>query len=212
MSSSEFDRIIGQEQKVLRSIKDEGEKFILEFKQTATAYLRDWSIKLVRSYYSEKPEITKSLGAEKGEELKGEFMGILDLLPDQTSKRLDDSQIWLHREEIPDQALSDMTYSYQLEKRSKNAMDRAIKDLINPVGAMLIKFGYIEVQKDYLWHMTPGGLPQYSEDLPSRGMDHHQALLKLMEKYKNILIEYVFAIQNLRKAEQSKQTSQTDGF
>lgn len=212
MSSSDYDRIIAQERKVLVSIKEHGEKFIPEFKRIAVSYIRDWSIKLLRSYYTEKPEITRNLGAEKAEELKGEFKGILDLLPEHTSARLDDTQIWLHRVEIPDQALSDMTYSYQLEKRSKNAMDQAIKDLIGPVGALLIKFGYIEVEKDYLWIMTPGGIPQYTEDLPIRGMDHHKALTKQMDQYKNILVEYVYAIQNLRKAEQAKKSAQADGL
>jgi hypothetical protein len=208
MSSSDFDRIIAQEKKVLASINQEGEKFIPEFKKTATAYLRDWAIKLVKSYYTEKPGVTKNLGAAKNEELKQEFKGFLDSLADDTSKRMDDDQIWLHRVVIPDQALSDMTYSYQLEKRSVNAMDRALKDLIGPVGAVLIKFGYIEVGDDYLWNMTPSGIPQYAEDIPARGMDHYQALSKLKEKYKNILIEYVYAVQNLRKAEQGKRADQ----
>ena len=212
MDSTDYDRIIAQEQKVLLSIKGEGDAFIDEFKNTAAAYLRDWSIKLVRSYYTEKPEITKNLGPEKEERLKEEFRAILDQLPEHTNKRLEDNQIWLHRVPIPDQALSDMTYSYQLEKRSLNTMNRALKDLIGPVGAMLIKFGYIEVERDYLWSLTPGGIPQYSDDLPSRGMDHYKALNKLMEKYKNILIEYVFAVQNLRKAEQGKRSSQADEF
>jgi hypothetical protein len=212
MSSNDYDRIIAQERKVLGSIKEQGDKFIPEFKSIAVSYLRDWSIKLVKSYYTEKPEITRNLSAEKAEELKREFKGILDLLPEHTSKRLDDNQIWLHRLRIPDHALSDMTYSYQLEKRSKNSMDRAIKDLIGPVGAMLIKYGYIEVRNDYLWNLTPGGIPQYTDDLPSRGMDHHKALRDLMEKYKNILIEYVYAIQNLRKAEQAKKSAQAEEF
>jgi hypothetical protein len=212
MSASDYDRIIAQEQKVLRSIRDEGSKFIAAFKKTATAYVRDWSIKLVRSYYTEKPQITKNLGPEKEEALKGEFKEILASLPEHVSKRLDDNLIWLHRDEIPNQALSDMTYSYQLEKRSKNAMDRALKDLIGPVGAMLIKYGYIETEKDYLWDRTPSGIPQYTEELPITGMDHYKALSNHMENYKNILIEYVFAIQNLRKAEQDKRSSQADGY
>ena len=210
MSSSDYDRIIAQEKKVLVSINEQGDNYILDFKRVATSYIRDWSIKLVKSYYSEKPAVTNSLGAAKIEELKREFKGILDALPDQTSKRLDDSQIWLHRMLIPDQALTEMTYSYQLEKKSVNAMDRALKDMIEPVGAMLIKFGYIDVSNDYLWAMTPAGIPQYTEDIPARGMDHFQALSKLKVNYKNILIEYVYATQNLRKAQQDKKSDRLD--
>jgi hypothetical protein len=212
MSSSDYDRIIGQEKKVLDSIDEQGEKFIPEFKKTASLYIRDWAIKLVKSYYTEKPAVTRELGPARIEELKREFKGILDGLPDRVSKRLDDSQIWLHRMLIPDQALADMTYSYQLEKRSVNAMDRALKDLIEPVGAMLIKFGYIEIDSDYLWSMTPGGIPQYTEDIPVRGMDHFQALSKHKVTYKNILIEYVYALQNLRKAQQAKKADQADRY
>lgn len=207
MSSPDYDRIIAQEKKVLLSIDEQGDKFIPEFKRTATAYVRDWAVKLVKSYYTEKPAVTRELGPAKMEELKREFKGILDGLPDQASKRLDDSQIWLHRMLIPDQSLSDMTYSYQLEKKSVNAMDRALKDLIEPVGAMLIKFGYVDVDNDYLWNLTPAGIPQYTEDIPARGMDHFQALNKLKVNYKNILIEYVYAIQNLRKAQQGKKSA-----
>ena len=101
-----------------------------------------------------------------------------------------------------------MSYSYNLEKRSKNALEKAIKDMIGPVGATLIKFGYIEVGADYLWQMTPSGIPQYTEDLPVRGMDHYKALTKQMDQYKDLLIEYVYAIQNLRKAEQAKRLDQ----
>lgn len=212
MSSTDYDRIIAQERKALVSIKEHGEKFIPEFIRITTSFIRDWSIKLVKSYYTEKPEVTRNLGAEKLEELKREFKGILDRLPEHTSKRLDDIQIWLHRVEIPDHTLTDMTYSYQLEKRSINSMDQAIKDMIDPVGSMLIKYGYIDVGNDYLWKMTPGGIPQYTNVLPSRGMDHHKALSKLKEKYKNILVEYVYTIQNLRKAEQAKKSAQADRF
>lgn len=210
MSSPNYDRIIAQEKKVLLSIREHGDQFIPKFKNTAASYLRDWAIKLVKSYYTEKPAVTRDLGPSKNEQLKDEFKSILARLPLETSNRLDDSQIWLHRIEIPERALSDMTYSYQMEKRSKNAMERALKDLIGPVGALLLKFGYIEVDQDYLWNMTPSGLPHYTEDLPSRGMDYFKALTRLMDQYKDILVEYVYAVQNLRKAEQAQRSSQMD--
>ena len=208
MNSTDFDRIIAQERKVLASIKEQGEKLIPEFKRITASYIRELSIKLMKSYFSYKPEVTRSLGTEKLEEVKREFTGILDSLPEQTSKRLDDGQIWLHREEIPDRAVTDMTYSYYFEKRSNKSMDEAIRDLIGLVGSMLIKYGFVEAGKDFTWKMTPGGIPQYANDLPSKGMDHHKALNILMEQYKNILVEYVFAIQKLRKAEQAKNSAQ----
>ena len=166
----------------------------------------------MKSYFRYKTEVTRSLGTEKLEKMKQEFTGILDSLPEHTSKRLDDGQIWLHREEIPDRAVTDMTYSYQFEKRSNKSMDDAIRELIGLVGSMLIKYGFVEAGKDFTWKMTPGGIPQYANDLPSKGMDHHKALNKLMEQYKKILVEYVFAIQNLRKAEQAKNSDQAGGL
>ncbi len=210
MSSTDYDRIIAQERKVLASIKEQGEKFIPEFKRITASYIRELSIELMKSYFRYKPEVTRSLGTEKLEEMKREFKGILDSLPEHSSKRFDDNQIWLHREEIPDRAVSDMTYSYYLEKRSNKFMDEAIRDLIGLAGSMLIKYGFVEDGKDLTWKMTLGGIPQYANDLPSKGMDHHKALSKLMEQYKNILVEYVFTIQNLRKAEQAKKSSQAD--
>ena len=208
MNSTDFDRIIAQERKVLASIKEQGEKLIPEFKRITASYIRELSIKLMKSYFGYKPEITRSLGTDKLEEMKREFKGILVSLPEHTSKRLDDSQIWLHREDIPDRAVTDMTYSYHFEKRSNKSMDEAIRDLIGLVGSMLIKYGFVEDGKDFTWKMTPGGILQYANDFPSKGMDHHKALNKLMEQYKNILVEYVFAIQNLRKAEQAKNSAQ----
>lgn len=212
MNSTDYDRIIAQERKILVSIKEQGEKLIPEFKRIAASYIRELSIKLMKSYFKYLPEVTRSLGTEKLEELKREFTGILNSLPEHTNKRLDDSQIWLHREVIPDRTITDMTYSYQFEKRSNKSMDEAIRDLIGLVGSMLIKYGYVQAGKDFTWKMTPGGIPQYANDLPSQGMDHHRALNKLMEQYKNILVEYVFAIQNLRKAEQAKNSAQADGL
>ena len=209
MSGTDYDRTIAQERKVLASIKEHGEKYSLDFNKIATSYIRDWSIKLVKDYYTHRSEVTRNLGAEKSEALKREFTAYLDALPENLSKRLDDNQVWLHRIRIPDQALSDMTYSYQLEKRSNRAMDRAIRDMIADVGSILIKYGYIEVANNYDWEMTPGGIPRYVGDLPSTGMDHHKALSNLMEQYKNILIEYVYAVQNIRKAEQAKRADQT---
>jgi hypothetical protein len=210
MSSTDYDRNISQERHVLASIKEQGEKLIPEFKRITAAYVRDLSINLMKSYFKYKPDVTISLGAEKLDDMKGEFTGILDSLPEQTNKRLDDSQIWLHRVEIPDHALSDMTYSYQFEKRSNKSMDDAIRELIGLVGSMLMNYGFVEVGKDFTWRMTPGGIPQYANDLPSRGMEHHKALNKLMEQYKNILVEYVFSTQNLRKAEHAKRSAQSD--
>ena len=204
MSSSDYDRKIAQERNVLASVKEQGEQLIPEFKRIATSYIRELSISLMKSYFKHKPEVTSSLGPEKLEEMKREFTGILDSLPEQTSQRLDEGQIWLHRVEIPGGALSDMTYSYQFEKRSSKSMDDAIRELIGLVGSMLINYGFVEVGKDFTWKMTPGDIPQYANDLPSKGMDHYRALTKIMEQYKNILIEYVFATQNLRKAEQAK--------
>jgi len=209
MDSTDRDRIIAREQKVLASVKEQGEKLIPEFKRITAAYVRELSINLMKSYFKYKPELTSSIGAEKLEEIKREFTGLLDSLPEHTSKRLDDSQIWLHREKIPDRALTDMTYSYQFEKRSNKSMDEAIRDLIGLVGSLLIKYGFVESGKDFTWKMAPGGIPQYAIDLPSTGMDHYRALNKLMEQYKDILVEYVFAAQNLRKAEQAGDSAQT---
>jgi len=208
MSSSDYDRIIAQEQKVLASVIEQGEKLIPEFKRITAAYVRELSINLMKSYFKHKPEVASSLGVEKLEELKGEFTGILDTLSDQTRQRLDDSQIWLHRVHIPDGALSDMTYSYQLEKRSNKAMDDAIRELIGLVGTMLKKYGFIEVGKDFTWNTTPGGITQYANDLPTRGMDHYRELSKFMDQYKDLLIEYVYAVQNLRKAQQARNSDQ----
>jgi len=208
MNSADFDQIIAQERKVLASIKEQGEKLIPEFKRITASYIRELSIQLMKSYFKYQPEVTRSLGTEKLEEMKREFTGILDSLPEHTSKRLDDSQIWLHREVIPDHAVTDMTYSYYFEKRSNKSMDEAIRDLIGLIGSMLIKYGFVEAGKDFTWKMTSGGIPQYANDLPSQGMAHYSALSKLMEQYKNILVEYVFAIQNLRKAEQAKNSAQ----
>ena len=210
MSSSEYDQIIAQERKVLASVKEQGEKLIPEFKKITTSYVRGLAINLMKSYLKYKPEVTKSLGVEKLENIKEDFTGILDSLPEQTNKRLDDSRIWLHRAEIPDHAVSDMTYSYQMERRSNKSMDDAIRDLIGLVGSMLMNYGFVEVGKDFTWKMTTGGIPLYANDLPSRGMDHHRALTKLMDQYKNLLVEYVYSIQNLRKAEQAKRSAQLD--
>ena len=210
MNSTDFDRIITQERKVLVSIKEQGENLIPEFNRITALYIRELSIKIMKSYFRTKPEVTRSLGTEKLEEMKQEFTEILDSLPEHISNRLDDSQIWLHREEIPDHAVTDMTYSYYFEKRSSKSMDEAIRDLIGLVGSILINYGFVEADKDFTWKMTPGGIPQYAKDLPSKGMDHHKALNILMEQYKNILVEYVFTIQNLRKAEQAKKLSQSD--
>ena len=210
MSSTDYDRIIAQERKVLASIKEQGEKVIPEFKRVTTAYVRELSIILLKKYFKYIPDVVSNLGTVKLEELKQEFNGILDSLPEQTSQRLDDVQIWLHRVDIPDHALSDMTYSYQFEKRSNKSMDDAIRDLIGLVGTILMKYGFVVADEDFTWKMTPGGIPQYANDLPSRGMDHHRALNKQMEQYKDLLIEYVYTIQNLRKAEQAKRSAQSD--
>ena len=208
MNSTDFDRIIAQERKVLASIKEAGEKLIPEFKRITASYIRELSIELMRSYFKHKPQAAKSLGSEKLEEMKREFSAILDSLPEQTGKRLDAGQIWLHREEIPDRAVTDMSYSYNFERRSNKSMDDAIRDLIGLVGSMLIKYGFVETDKDFTWTISPAGIPQYANDLPSRGMDHYRTLNKLMEQYKDLLVEYVFAIQNLRKAEHSKNSDQ----
>ena len=207
MSGTDYDRTIAQEKKLLASIREHGDKIIPDFKRVTASYVREFSIYLMRGYYSNRPDVPRELGSEKVSELKEEFAKFLETLPEYASRRLDDTQIWLHRVEIPDHALSDMTYSYQLEKKSYNAMDRAIRELIGLVGSLLIKYRFVEVGKDYEWQMTPAGIPQYVNDLPSRGMDHYKALDKLMNQYKDILIEYVYATQNLRKAEEGKRAT-----
>jgi hypothetical protein len=207
MMSTDYDRTIAQEKKLLASIKEHGDKIIPDFKRVTASYVREFSIYLMKGYYSNRPEVARNLGPTKVDELKDEFEKFLDNLPDYASRRLDNPQIWLHRTEIPDHALSDMTYSYQLEKKSFNAMDQAIRELIGLVGSLLIKYGFIEVGMDYEWQMTPAGIPQYVNDLPSRNMDHFKDLDKLMNQYKDILVEYVYAIQNLRKAEEGKRAA-----
>jgi len=56
MNSTDFDRIIAQERKVLVSIKEQGEKLIPEFKRITASYIRDLSIKLMKSYFRYKSE------------------------------------------------------------------------------------------------------------------------------------------------------------
>jgi hypothetical protein len=208
MSSSDYDRIIAQEQNVLASVKADGEKLVPELKRVITAYVRELSINLLKSYFKHKPEITRNLGTEKSEALKKEFSGILDSLPERTNQLLDSRQIWLHRVEIPDDSLTDMTYSYQFEKKSSKSLDDAIRELIGLVGSMLINYGFVDKGKDFTWNTTAGNIPIYANDLPARGMDHYRALDKLMQDYKDILIEYVYAVQNLRKAEQAKNSAE----
>ena len=204
MYNQDYDRVIAQEQKVLASIQEHCENIIPEFKEIIALYIHDWSIKLMKAHWTAKPEIVKSLGPEKSEEMKQEFKGILAAMPEAANKRLDDPQIWLHRIEIPQYELTDLSYSYYLEKRSKKFINLAIRELIGLVGALLIKYGFIEIDNDFDWEMTPGDIPRYSYELPTRGVEHYQDLSKLMERYKNLLIEYVYASQNLWKAEQAK--------
>lgn len=204
MCSQDYDRVIAQEQKVLASIQEHCENIIPEFKEIIALYVHDWSIELMKAHWTAKPEIVKSLGLQKSEEMKREFKGILAAMPQAANKRLDDPQIWLHRLEIPQHELTDLSYSYYLEKRSKKFINQAIRDLIGLVGALLINYGFIDVDNDLDWELAPGDIPRYSYDLPTKGIEHYQAFSKLLERYKNLLIEYVYASQNLRKAEQAK--------
>ncbi len=208
MTSTDYDRIIAQEERVLASIKEQGEKMVPQFSRTIAAYVRELSITLLKSYFKHKPDAARKLGAEKLDYLKNEFTQIVDSLPEETSQRLDEGQIWLHRAAIPDHALSDMTYSYQFEQKSRKSMDDAIRELIGLVGAMLIKYGFVEEGKDFTWKMTAGDITQYANDLPARGMDHYKPLTTLMEQYKDLLIEYVYASQNLRKAQLARREDQ----
>ena len=56
--------------------------------------------------------------------------------------------------------------------------------------------------------MIPLGVSLQVKSLPSKGMDHYRPLTDLMQKYKDILIEYVYAVQNLRKAEEAKRAAE----
>ncbi len=208
MSGQDYDRVIAQENKVLASIQEHCENIIPEFKEIIALYINDWSIELMKAHWTAKPEIIKNLGPQKSQDMKKEFKGILALLPEAANKRLNDPQIWLHRIEIPQFELTDLSYSYYLEKRSKKYINLAIRELIGLVGALLIKYGFIEVENDYDWEMTSGDIPRYTYDLPTRGIEHYQNLSKLMERYKNLLIEYVYASQNLWKAEQAKKAAE----
>lgn len=208
MSSSDYERTIAQEERVLAAIQEQGESLVPVLKRTTAAYVRELSITLLKSYFKHKPALTKSLDPGEMEELKAEFTALLESLPAQTSQRLDDRGIWLHRVVIPDRALSDMTYSYQFERRSHKSLDDAIRELIGLVGALLMKYGFVEEGKDFTWKMSAGDTPMYANDLPSQGMTHYRTLSKHMDQYKDLLIEYVYATQNLRKAEQARDASQ----
>lgn len=210
MSSQDYDRVIAQEQKVLASIKEQGEKLIPELKRITALYLRDWAIKLLKAYLKGKPEISQDLNPQKSEELKTEFTGILEAIPEDTNKRLDDPQIWLHRVEIPDYELADLSYSYQFEKRSHNAIESAIQELIGPMGSLLNKYGFIAIEDDIDWEIGPGNFPRYTYKLPTRGVEGYQELKELRERYKNLLIEYVYASQNLWKAQGAKKLAEAD--
>ena len=76
MSGQDYDRVIAQEQKVLASINEHGDKLIAEFKQITALYIHDWSIQLMKRYLSTQQEITNQLGPQKSEELKKDFKGI----------------------------------------------------------------------------------------------------------------------------------------
>jgi hypothetical protein len=209
--SPDYDRMIAQERKVLASIEEHGEKLVPELKRITASYLREWAIKLLRAYLKGKPEISQGLNPQKSEELKSEFTEILEAIPGRTNQRLDDPQIWLHRVKIPDHDLADLSFSYKFEKRSHNAIEAAIRELIGPVGSLLSEYGFLVINDDLDWEMGSGDIPQYTYKLPSRGIDQFQALDKIRERYKNLLIEYVYASQNLWKAEGAKKLADGDG-
>ena len=157
MSGQDYDRVIAQENKVLASIQEHCENIIPEFKEIITFYIKDWSIELMKAHWTAKPEIIKNLGPQKSQDMKKEFKEIFNDQKPQISEF--DPQIWLHRIEIPQFELTDLSYSYYWEKRSKKYINLAIRELIGLVGALLIKYGFIEVENDYDWKMTSGVFP-----------------------------------------------------
>jgi hypothetical protein len=202
--SPDYERVIAQEEKVLASIHEQSEKLIPELKRAAAAYLRGWAIGLLKAYLKAKPEITQGLTPQKSAGMKEEFTAILEALPAAADQRLDDPHIWLHRVPIPKYELADLSYSYTFEKRSHNAIEDAIKGLIGPVAALLEKYGYIRIEDNIDWEIGPDESPRFTYKLPTRGIEGHPALDKVRERYKNLLIEYVFASQNLLKALEDK--------
>ncbi len=208
MLSQDYDRVIAQEEKVLASIQDQSEALIAEFKRTAAAYLRDWAIGLMKRYLARQPEVTAGLSPQKSQALKQDFSEFLEALPAAVDRRLDDPHIWLHRVPIPKYELAELSYSYQFEKRSYNAVEGAVKELIGPVAALLSNYGFLKIADDIDWEIGPEGFPQYTYKLPTRGVAGYPAFNKVRERYKNLLIEYVFASQNLLKALENKEQSE----
>ena len=202
--SPDFERVIAQEEKVLASIQEQSEMLIPELKRTTAAYLRDWAIGLMKGYLSGKPEITGALSSAQSDRMKKEFTALLESFPAETDLRLDDPHIWLHNVPIPKYELADLSYSYQFEKRSHNAIEGAIKELIGPVASLLSRYGYLDIEDNIDWELGPDDRPQFAYKLPTRGIAHYPALNKVRERYKNLLIEYVFASQNLMKALEAK--------
>ncbi len=208
MLSHDYDRVIAQEEKVLASIQEQSEKLIPELKRTAAAYLRDWAIGLMKGYLKGKPEVTGSLSPARSEGMKKELTAILEAFPAETDQRLDDPHIWLHRVPIPKYELAELSYSYQFEKRSHNALEAAIKELIGPVASLLSSYGYLDIEEHIDWEKGPDGRPQFAYKLPTRAVSHYPELNKVRERYKNLLIEYVFASQNLLKALEAKEMAE----
>ncbi|MFN2280683.1 MAG: hypothetical protein ACK2TZ_02385 [Anaerolineales bacterium] len=205
--SPDYERVIAQEEKVLASIQEQSEKIIPELKRTTAVFLRDWAIALLKGYLKRRPDIAQGLTPQRSEALKKEFTAILEAFPAAAEERLKDPHIWLHRVPIPKYELADLSYSYQFEKRSHNAIEGAIKELIGPVGALLNKYGLIEIEDNIDWELGPDSTPRWTYKLPTRGIEGHPALSKVRERYKNLLIEYVFASQNLLKALEDKEAA-----
>jgi len=206
--SPDYERVIAQEEKVLASIQEQSEKLIPELKRATAAYLKDWAIGLMKGYLSGNPEVTRALSPVRSDGMKKEFTTVLEAFPAETAQRLDDPHIWLHRVPIPKYELADLSYSYQFEKRSHNAIEAAIKELIGPVASLLSSYGYLNIEEHIDWERGPDGRPQFAYKLPTRAISHYPELNKLRERYKNLLIEYVFASQNLLKALEAKKEAE----
>lgn len=199
---SEFDEAIAAADAEAAALFDPMEQVVAQFvaatKDWATATYKSW----VQRQVQDKPERVTSLGMDGLRQMKAELSELVAELPRIVEKTVEQNAFWSHRPDAPRPVFTHSGDPHEYT-RAREPLNEAIRDLLAPLGSLLIKYRFASSQQGTDWQPLGGDRVRYRY-----GLTHSREMAEALQRYGQLNLQHAGAVQKRADAERKKLAAQ----
>lgn len=191
MNNSESNRNIQKYNNDVKQLKQEMEKVCAYFISAACEFAKMWFNKKIDHAIESKPEIANRFGKEGLKKLKSTLNKLLLEIPGIVDNCLNKNELWIHRQDISEIPLKKSVVYINPELKD-NVLYNAVRNVLGPVGTLLIEFGFEDTNPENIWGEKDGCVflrPRVGYKWTDEMRKHVMNYANLYEKFHKTLLE-----------------------